>query len=809
MDLTFALIGCGFALLFVGLYPFGPYQLSLMLARRLHVFPPTPGAAAPRTESGHETFAICLCASNEELVIREKVEDLLALRAACGGRLEILLYVDAAQDRTAEILSGYADGITLVVSPERRGKTHGMNVLVSKTSAAIIMFTDANVVIDHSAVAVLRRYFADPEIGCVCSDLHYLSATGSATAEVGAVFWRFNEWTKGLETATGSVMGADGSLFAIRRLLHRPVPDGLFDDIYVSLSVLIAGYRVVRAPELKAYEPHTTVSGDEFRRKIRIACECMHVHFALWPDIKRLPAWSRYKYLTHRLARWLSGYFLGASVVTFAGAGFSLFGAVPTATTILIGTGIFAATLVSGFGPAQRLWNIALAFLGTAVGVWRAFAGHRAVIWTVASSARPASKRSMTVGTDAKRASPGVRMRIALLDPGDFTPAYDEELAGGLCQLGHEVVLIGKHGGPLSSPEVRRPTFYALLARNWVRELPAAVARGVKGAHHIVDMARLIVLLHRMRPDVIHFQWMPLPLVDARFIDALRRIAPVVLTIHDSEPYQGATSRLMVRGFNRLIRAADAVIVHTRRTAEQLTGLGLDPELVHQVPHGLLHGQVRADPDRRRATDGRLRLLQFGKIKAYKGVDVLIEALGMLELEVRRQVHVRIVGSPYIDPQPLVQRARQLGVSGIVEFRFGFVSDEKMIGYFAEADAMVLPYRQIDASGVLMAALAHGLPVIASRIGDFAELLEDGREALLVPPGDAPALAAALTTLARSPDRLLAMRNAMQQAREAVLGWDEIAAHTVAVYEHARHGRTSSGSEAAQRPEHRVGVPAP
>ena len=78
MDLALVLIGCGLALLFVGLYPFGPYQLSLMLARRMHEFPPTPGAAAADTKSGSETFAICLCAYNEERVIREKVEDLLS-----------------------------------------------------------------------------------------------------------------------------------------------------------------------------------------------------------------------------------------------------------------------------------------------------------------------------------------------------------------------------------------------------------------------------------------------------------------------------------------------------------------------------------------------------------------------------------------------------------------------------------------------------------------------------------------------------------------------------------------------------------
>jgi cellulose synthase/poly-beta-1,6-N-acetylglucosamine synthase-like glycosyltransferase len=392
MDLSFLLLGCGLALLITGLYPFGPYQLSLVLVRRFGRFPPTP---CPRAEVFHgpESFAICLCAYNEERVIRRKVEDLLALRAACRTALQILIYVDGAQDRTAEILRRYADRITLVVSPERRGKTHGMNLLVSRTNATIVIFTDANVMIDRSAVKVLRRYFADPVIGCVCSDLHYLAAD-SPTADVGATYWRFNEWTKGLETATGSVIGADGSLFAIRRWLHRPVPDGLFDDIYVSLCILLAGYRVVRAPELKAHEPHTTVASDEFRRKVRIACECMHVHFALWPEIRRLSAWNVYKYLTHRLARWLSGYFLGAAALMVLAAGCALFGPLPTATVVVAVTGVFAAALLLGSSQAQKLWNVALAFLGTAVGVVRALSGERAVTWTVAASARPGPELS-------------------------------------------------------------------------------------------------------------------------------------------------------------------------------------------------------------------------------------------------------------------------------------------------------------------------------------------------------------------------------------------------------------------------------
>ena len=266
------------------LWPFGPYQLSLLLARRLRRFPPAPDPA--HVEPAEDIFAICLCVYNEAAVIREKVEDLLRLREAADGALEIAIYVDAASDGTAEILASYRDRIKLVVSPERRGKTHGMNLLVAGTTASIVMFTDANVRIDPSAVTVLRRYFSDSTIGCVCSDLTYVNAGESAVAAVGSTFWSFNEWSKGLETATGSVIGADGSLFAICRRYHRPVPKGLFDDIYVSLCVLLAGARVVRAPDLKAYETHSTRASDEFRRKIRIACECMAVHFELWPELR-------------------------------------------------------------------------------------------------------------------------------------------------------------------------------------------------------------------------------------------------------------------------------------------------------------------------------------------------------------------------------------------------------------------------------------------------------------------------------------------------------------------------------------------
>jgi cellulose synthase/poly-beta-1,6-N-acetylglucosamine synthase-like glycosyltransferase len=329
-----------------------------------------------------------VCAYNEAPIIADKVEDLLKLREAAGGDLDILIYVDGATDDTASILEPYRDRVHLVIDGDRRGKTLGMNLLVAQTRASIVMFTDANVRIDPSAVPVLRRYFADPSIGCVCSHLTYVNASQSATAFVGSAFWSFNEWSKGLETATGSVIGADGSLFAIRRRLHRPVPNGLIDDIFVSIGVLLAGYRVVRAPELRAFETHTTEATDEFRRKVRIASQSMHIHFELWPELRRLDTWHLYKYIGHRLLRWIGGYFLIVAMLLFATAAVLALGPVMVLAVSGSLVLLFLAALRARLGPAMTLLNVLFALAGNIVGVWRALHGERAITWEPPSSAR-------------------------------------------------------------------------------------------------------------------------------------------------------------------------------------------------------------------------------------------------------------------------------------------------------------------------------------------------------------------------------------------------------------------------------------
>ena len=381
--ITVLLIAAGLAWL-MAMWPFGPYQLSLLAIRRLRGALPAPR----KVGSPPASYALCLCVHNERSCIEAKIADMLRMADEAEGRLEILVYVDGANDGTPEILREHEDRIRLFVSAENQGKTEGMNLLARNTDAEILIYTDANVLAGERPIAVLDRYFADREIGCVCSDLTYVNPGDSATAEVGSAYWRLNEWSKALETDTGSVMGADGALYAIRRALHEEVPDGLIDDLFISLSVLIAGGRVVRAPELRAFETHAIDAKDEFSRKIRIACECMHIHFRLWPRLRKLDGLHLYKYIAHRLARWMCGVCLLAGGVFAASAITAMIGPLVTLAIGTAGLSVVAIGVVSRNRIVLAAWNALLAIVGTTVGVWRAFRGRRAITWSIAASSR-------------------------------------------------------------------------------------------------------------------------------------------------------------------------------------------------------------------------------------------------------------------------------------------------------------------------------------------------------------------------------------------------------------------------------------
>ncbi|WP_181008488.1 glycosyltransferase family 4 protein [Sphingomonas montanisoli] len=381
-------------------------------------------------------------------------------------------------------------------------------------------------------------------------------------------------------------------------------------------------------------------------------------------------------------------------------------------------------------------------------------------------------------------------MKIAMLDPSLFTWPYDISLCLAQIRHGHDVTLLARK--PFSPPDAALaqhldPHFYKLVEGDWAEKLPHKVFLTLKGLSHIGSMIRLVARLEREKPDVIHFQWTPLPVVDRRFLNRLRRIAPIVLTVHDSAPFnENPSSRVQQLGSTSIMREFDRVIVHTAKAKARILEYGVEPSRVAQIAHGMLEevAPPSGKPQPPRA-EGDVVLLLFGRLKPYKGIDVMIRAVAALPPALRGRVRVRIVGKPHMPVEPLQALAAELGIADRVDFEFRFIDDAEVGDLLRAADIQMFPYFEIDASGVLMAVLGVGRPIIASDIGLFREMLDDGVHGRLVPPGDVAALSAAIAELVADDAGRAEAGRQVAALRDSIPSWEDIAAQTTALYEDA------------------------
>jgi len=342
-------------LLLLFLHPYVSYPLSLLL------FAERPGrrGAGPRPTS----VALFFAAYNEECALPAKLANLEEIKALHPA-IDIVAYSDMSSDRTLAMLEARPDLLRVVPSIERTGKATGMRRMVATSYADICIFTDANVLLEPAAVDRLLDHFSDPEVGGVAGTLRYINDADSLTAEVSGLYWRLEEWIKRRESRCGSIMGADGSIFATRRNLYPVVPPHLLDDMTVSMSTTFAGYRLIHATDVVAYEKNATAASDEFRRKRRIACRAFNTHRHLWPQIVRsYGAADIYKYVSHKLLRWM-----GLPILALSGL---------CATAALLSAGLY--------GWAVALWALATGILLLARADVRPFGQIGEIVWSISA----------------------------------------------------------------------------------------------------------------------------------------------------------------------------------------------------------------------------------------------------------------------------------------------------------------------------------------------------------------------------------------------------------------------------------------
>jgi glycosyltransferase involved in cell wall biosynthesis len=257
----------------------------------------------------------------------------------------------------------------------------------------------------------------------------------------------------------------------------------------------------------------------------------------------------------------------------------------------------------------------------------------------------------------------------------------------------------------------------------------------------------------------------------------VRQSRPVVLTVHDTTPFNGAgVSGLQVRGLGASLREADAIIVHTDGARRALMTRGVPEAKISIIPHGpmFLHHIPAPVHDK---VPGRWRVVLFGRLQSYKGIDVLIEALGRIPAGARERLEVIVAGEVLMPIDPLLARAAVLGIAApTLQFRLGRLSGQAMADLLGSADTFVLPYRAIEASGVLFLVASMRKWIVASALGAFVDALGDSAASsgTLVEAGNPDHLAAALLdSVGRRPS---ATGMAWAPA------WDEIGERTAALY---------------------------
>ena len=308
------------SLLFI-LYTYAGFPCLLFVWSRL--FPKKVNKAYP---SEYPLVSVIIAARNEEKNIKGRLKDLLKQDYPLD-KMEVIVVSDGSTDKTNQIVEEQAKmeagkpdkgelgfkNLMLIEIPESRGKPNAINVGVKKASADFIVFTDARQRFEPNAVKELLANFNDPDVGCVSGELvFYEDSDTDIKAEMG-FYWNLEKRVRKMESAVGSVAGATGAIYAIRKSLFSPLPEEtLLDDVFIPMHVVFKGYRTVFDGEAVAYDTVSQDLAQEKRRKIRTLLgnyQLIKIMSGLLSSRKN-PIFLRF--LSHKILRlFVSFFFLG------------------------------------------------------------------------------------------------------------------------------------------------------------------------------------------------------------------------------------------------------------------------------------------------------------------------------------------------------------------------------------------------------------------------------------------------------------------------------------------------------------------
>ena len=331
----------------------------------------------------HPSVCLFIAANDEAVVIEEKIGNSLALEYP-SDRLQIVVASDGSVDGTNEIVESFADeGVWLLAFPTRRGKMASINAGLPLVDAEIVVFSDANTFLASDAISQLVQPFADARVGGVSGNV-ILVGDRASLALAEDLYYRYERWLQSCESRIGSMVGADGALYAIRRRLFRPPPDDtILDDVGIPMAVVKQGYRVVLAPHASAWEPGTHSASDELLRKARVVAGAV-LMVARWSQLPSRSPQILFSLLSHKVLRWLTPGFIGAAFLgslLLASTG-SFYQIVAGAHIVAITLGLLGCIRALRRFPVLGIANyFLLVQVAAAIGLVRGLLGGQAVAW--------------------------------------------------------------------------------------------------------------------------------------------------------------------------------------------------------------------------------------------------------------------------------------------------------------------------------------------------------------------------------------------------------------------------------------------
>lgn len=294
----------GLAIVFYSYLGYGILVWSILKLRNLLGLSRRRRIAAP-SEPVLPRVTLVTAAFNEQDCIAEKIKNTLGLDYP-RENLEFIFITDGSSDATSSIASGF-EGITVLHQPERKGKIAAIHRAMDYVTTPIVIFSDANALLNKDCVRRITAHYRFPEVGGVAGEKKILTSKQDQVAGSGeGLYWRYESFLKKLDADLYTVVGAAGELFSIRSELYEPVDDDvILDDFIISLNICKKGFRIAYEPGAYALETPSASLSEERKRKIRISAGGFQSIYKLRGllNIFKSPLLS-FQFISHRVLRW-------------------------------------------------------------------------------------------------------------------------------------------------------------------------------------------------------------------------------------------------------------------------------------------------------------------------------------------------------------------------------------------------------------------------------------------------------------------------------------------------------------------------